>query len=117
MLRGRAYAMLPPSSTAGLLRLLCAAPRPAHQPQPAPCPPARLPARWPACLQVASLLLLWLRSLPEPLFPAALVPELVTSQQSDYYDERVAAVRSLLKRVGPEQCRLNVSSMGTCVGR
>ncbi|KAL4441016.1 hypothetical protein ABPG77_010447 [Micractinium sp. CCAP 211/92] len=50
---------------------------------------------------VASLLLLWLRSLPEPLFPAALVPELVDSQQSDYYDERVASVRALLKRSEP----------------
>ncbi|KAL4457418.1 hypothetical protein ABPG75_012283 [Micractinium tetrahymenae] len=50
---------------------------------------------------IASLLLLWLRSLPEALFPAALVPELVESQQSDYYDERVASVRALLKRADP----------------
>jgi hypothetical protein len=50
---------------------------------------------------VASLLLLWLGSLPEPLFPAALVPELVDSQQSDYYEERLASVRGLLKRADP----------------
>lgn len=48
---------------------------------------------------MASLLLLWLGSLPEPLFPAALVPELAESQQSDYYEERLASVRGLLKRV------------------
>lgn len=48
---------------------------------------------------MASLLLLWLGSLPEPLFPATLVPELVESQQSDYYEERLASVRGLLKRV------------------
>lgn len=58
-----------------------------------PCLPRACPS------QVASLLLLWLGSLPEPLFPAALVPELVESQQSDYYEERLASVRGLLKRV------------------
>lgn len=50
---------------------------------------------------IAGLLLAWLRALPEPLFPAALVPELVQSQQSDYYEERVTAVRALLKRADP----------------
>ncbi|PSC69082.1 rho GTPase-activating 4 isoform X2 [Micractinium conductrix] len=47
---------------------------------------------------IANLLLLWLGSLPEPLFPTALIPELVDSQQSDYYSERVSSVRALLKR-------------------
>lgn len=49
--------------------------------------------------QIANLLLHWLGALPEPLFPAHLVPELVESQQSDYYEERLAAVRRLLKQV------------------
>lgn len=52
------------------------------------------------CL-IANLLLLWLGSLPEPLFPAALVPALVVSQQSDYYEERVTSVRALLKQAEP----------------
>jgi hypothetical protein len=51
------------------------------------------------CLQIANLLLLWLGSLPKPIFPAALVPALVESQQSDFYEERVASVRTLLKQV------------------
>ncbi|EFN58643.1 hypothetical protein CHLNCDRAFT_140889 [Chlorella variabilis] len=50
---------------------------------------------------IANLLLLWLGSLPEPLFPASLVPALVESQQSDYYEDRVSAVRALLKQAEP----------------
>ena len=71
-------------------------------PSPAQAPAAdyaALPVPPLAPSQVARLLLLWLGSLPEPLFPAALVPELVESQQSDYYEERLASVRGLLKRV------------------
>ena len=60
-------------------------------------PLASLPAPTPP--QIANLLLLWLGSLPEPLFPASLVPALVESQQSDYYEDRVSAVRALLKQV------------------
>lgn len=69
-----------------------------------------------AAPQIASLLLVWLQSLPEPLFPAALVPELVESQQSDYYDERVASVRALLKRVSPLPCPPS-SIARPCVGQ
>ncbi|KAI3436458.1 hypothetical protein D9Q98_005875 [Chlorella vulgaris] len=50
---------------------------------------------------IANLLLLWLGSLPKPIFPAALVPALVESQQSDFYEERVASVRTLLKQAEP----------------
>lgn len=50
---------------------------------------------------VANLLLLWLGSLPEPLFPQAYVPDLLRTQQSDCYVERVAAVRSFLKKTEP----------------
>lgn len=49
--------------------------------------------------QVANLLLLWLGSLPEPLFPAEYVPDLLRTQHTDCYEERVAAVRSFLKKV------------------
>jgi hypothetical protein len=51
---------------------------------------------------IANLLLTWLGALPEPLFPSALVPALVESQQSDYYEERVASMRALLKQVWPQ---------------
>ena len=72
-----------------------AASRPARAP---PLTPRRA-SRSPPIVQIANLLLLWLGSLPEPLFPTALIPELVDSQQSDYYSERVSSVRALLKRV------------------
>lgn len=62
---------------------------------------------------MASLLLLWLGSLPEPLFPSALVPELVESQQSDYYEERLASVRGLLKRVRLLGCTAGAGPYGT----
>ena len=55
--------------------------------------------RFVVALQVANLLLLWLGSLPEPLFPQAYVPDLLRTQQSDCYMERVAAVRGFLKKV------------------
>jgi hypothetical protein len=61
--------------------------------------PAHLSASTVFSLQVANLLLLWLGSLPEPLFPQEYVPELLRTQQSDCYLDRVAAVRGFLKKV------------------
>jgi hypothetical protein len=51
---------------------------------------------------VANLLLLWLGSLPEPLFPAEFVPALLASQAAAAgrgRGERLAAVRAFLKQV------------------
>lgn len=58
------------------------------------------------------MLLTWLGALPEPLFPPALVPALVESQQSDYYEERVASMRALLKQV----CAPTASNRGAFLG-
>ena len=52
-------------------------------------------------LQVANLLLLWLASLPEPLFPTELTPELLASMEAGSCAEVLSGVRAVLKQVGP----------------
>lgn len=50
---------------------------------------------------VANLLLLWLGSLPEPMFPAEYVPDLLKTQHNECYSDRIAAVRGFLKKTEP----------------
>lgn len=51
--------------------------------------------------KVANLLLLWLASLPEPLFPTELMPDLLASLEAGSCAERLAGVRAVLKQVRP----------------
>eukprot|EP00887_Chlorella_sp_A99_P002715 scaffold6.g2715.t1 len=64
--------------------------------------PLRAKAAKHSAQTVAELLLLWLHSEPEPLFPRELMPALVASQLAcEAQAERVAAIRALLKQTEP----------------
>lgn len=65
-------------------------------------PSRPLPSGPTSTLQVAELMLLWLASMPEPLFPSELMPALLASQQAAAsLTDRVAAIRGLLKQTEP----------------